>query len=187
MQIILSNRGHEIQVDDWNYAWLSQWRWYVSNGYATRWEGRNQGVAVSSRITILMARLVLGNFLGRALLPKPQEIAEHQDRNTLNNQEHNLRLASYGTNGMNRAKQRGINTSQYKGVCCCFEKYPSKPWIGSISLGDGTRKEQYFATELEAALWYDQMARQHHGEFARTNFQQVLFVGANYNAVRVKI
>jgi hypothetical protein len=162
MLIILSNRGHEIQVDDQDFAWLNQSRWYYHK-YVLRYEGP-QGF----RTIVRLAREVLAHKLNRTLLPWPQELAEHEDRNTLNNQRYNLRVATYSQNQANKIKLPGVHTSQYLGVSATGRVIT--PWVADIRF-QGQLFQKSFATELEAALWYDQMARQLHGEFARTNFE----------------
>lgn len=165
MQLIHSPSagGYEIQVDDEDYAYLSQYKWYVDTV-----SGRVFSIVRQRPTQILyMNREVLSRKLGRALLSWIQEQADHEDFNRLNNQRYNLRLSTPVENTAHRRKQRGTNTSRYKGVCFIEDR---TKWRASISIM-GKQVYMHFETELEAALWYDQMARQLHGEFARTNFE----------------
>lgn len=86
---------------------------------------------------------------------------DHIDRNRLNNLDSNFRLASESQNSINRAKQSGIYTSKFKGV----RLTRSNTWEARIKQFQiGT-----FSTEIEAALAYNQKAKELYGEFAYLN------------------
>jgi hypothetical protein len=92
-------------VDAADFQWLNQWTWRLDR-YAFRSErirGRHR--------TILMHRLILGLGWG-----DPRE-GEHEDRNRLNNQRSNLRIAERA--GLDNQQNRGPNansTSGFRGV-----------------------------------------------------------------------
>jgi len=91
---------------------------------------------------------------------------DHIDGNELNNQRANLRIATRSQNLANGAKHAdGLNP--FKGIC--FDKSRGK-WISKICVNYKQINLGRFVTAEEAALAYDVAAKEHFGEFARTNF-----------------
>lgn len=94
-------------------------------------------------------------------------LVDHKNGNGLDNRFNNLRTATTQQNGFNSKTGYKNKTSKYKGVGLRQSK--KRCWRATIDIGK-TRITKSFYTELEAALFYDEMARLHHGEFALTNF-----------------
>lgn len=100
---------------------------------------------------------------------------DHEDGDGLNNQRANLRLATRSQNKHNHRLGRG-RTSQYVGVSYLdptkpqYAKYAARPYKAYIKLGNKQKHVGFFATEEEAALARDAVARELHGEFAVLNF-----------------
>ncbi len=88
---------------------------------------------------------------------------DHIDGDTMNNRSANLRVCTHAQNMRNRRKHKG-GTSAFKGVCKA-----QNGWAAEVSSGGVRIRKSGFATELEAALFYDAAAIHLHGEFARTN------------------
>jgi hypothetical protein len=106
-----------------------------------------------------MNRFILGCLSG--------EHGDHINHDTLDNRRGNLRKATPQQNAQNMRPRKG-GSSQYKGVS--WHKSTNN-WQAQIRLGG---KEVYlglYATEQEAALVYDEYAKQHFGPFAHTNFE----------------
>jgi len=156
MKKIKLTQGKFALVDDEDFEELNQYKWHVNfqrgRWYAVRWAPRNKD---KRRTKIHMHREIL----------KPSKTMEvdHIDRNGLNNQRHNLRVATKGQNMMNRP---AWGTSKYKGVY--WHKENCK-WAAHIYV----KKTQHFLglyeNELEAALAYNCAARKYFGEFATVN------------------
>ena len=108
MKEIILTKGKVALVDEANYNWLNQWKWYASRGsntwYAVRTSREN-----GRRIEICMHRKILGLEFRDGL------ITDHINRNGLDNQRENLRITNKSGNAHN-SKLPISNTSGYKGV-----------------------------------------------------------------------
>lgn len=159
MKQIQLTQGKVALVDDVDYERLNQHRWCAKKSGATWYAVRMVGKD-GKQMTLYMHREILG-------LTANIE-TDHKDGDGLNNQRHNLRLATTAQNQRNQKKQKG--TSQYKGVYWYQgkTKWCAQIWIAKkrVSLG-------IFLSEIDAAKAYDNAAIKHFGEFARTNFQNV--------------
>lgn len=96
MKEILLTNGDKVKVDDCDYQYLSQWKWYSSEGYAISNEGRKK-----------MHRLVMDAKAG--------ELVDHIDRDKLNNTRANLRIIDKEGNIHNQ-KKRSDTKNNYKGT-----------------------------------------------------------------------
>ncbi len=97
------------------------------------------------KITIYMHRVIMD-------APSGMEI-DHKNLNGLDNQKHNLRVATRAQNSRNAAKIRGRKcTSQFKGVS--WKKRDSK-WRASITVGGKARHLGTFDSEEQAAIAYN--------------------------------
>jgi len=125
--------GHAL-VDDEDYERLSKYTWRLhSKGYATRSSSTN------GKETRLM--------MHREILETGEFQVDHVDRNKLNNQKDNLRIATNSINQFNKGKQKN-NTSGTPGV---FWDRSKNIWRARIQL-DGKRIELgRFKTVDEAA------------------------------------
>jgi AP2 domain len=90
---------------------------------------------------------------------------DHKNRDSLDNQQHNLREATAGQNSANRAA-KGI--SKYLGVSWSGPR--NSQWIASLKKDGHIYRLGGFRTEEEAARAYDRAAVKFHGEFANLNF-----------------
>lgn len=150
-------QGKVAIIDDEDLPLVSQHKWYAHACRRTFYATTN--IVVPGKRTILrMHRLILA--------AKPGQEVDHIDGDGLNNRRANIRLCLQSQNAMNHRKKLN-SKSMYKGVTM----YPRKsPWQANIAV-NGTRIYLgSFTSETAAALAYDEAARLHFGEFARTNF-----------------
>ena len=150
-------QGKVALVDDKDYEYLNQWKWYASRRrywYAVRTQYIN-----GKPSTIFMHRLILQT-------PKGME-TDHINHNGLDNRRCNLRICTHTENTRHQQKQARVKSSQYKGV---HWQKDIKKWQACIRVNMKSVYLGLFTSEIGAAKTYDKAAKKYHGEFARTNF-----------------
>ena len=138
-------------VDASDHEWLSQWTWWLHNGYAAR---RGKSGMIYMHREILQA-------------PRGKDV-DHINRNKLDNTRLNLWVCTRGENARNRSKQRG-RSSRFRGVS--YSKACGK-WGATIGFEGKSIWLGYFTDEEEAARAYDRKAVELFGESARLNFPE---------------
>ncbi len=146
---------YSVQVDDEDYDWLMKYKWSViiaTNGLyaAGSVDGKN----------ISMHRFILG-ITDRKL------VADHVDKNGLNNQRSNLRIATWFQNNSYRQSAKN-SSSKYLGVSRISK---SNKWKAAIGYNNQNIYLGVYSTEIEAAKVYDKKSIELHGEFATLNFK----------------
>lgn len=151
MKTIPLTQGKFAIVDDEDYEWLMQWKWYAHKN------GNNNYMAARRKKykAILMHRTIMD-------APSDKQV-DHFDHNKLNNQRTNLRLCTNSQNCQNRISQRG--SSQYKGV-----RWNKNRWMARIGINGKLIYLGLFINEVKAAKAYDKAAKESFGEFAYLNF-----------------
>jgi hypothetical protein len=147
-------QGKFALVDEEDYEYLMQWKWYYAKGYAVRMGSQPK------RVAILMHRIVL-----ERMGFKDFESSDHINRQRFDNRRANLRPVSLEQNNMNRGKQKN-NTSGYMGVS--WHKQ-GKKWRVRFRADGKYRSLGLFDDKKEAALAYNEAAKKCHGEFAVLN------------------
>lgn len=153
MKLIPLTQGKFAQVDDEDYDYLMQWKWYAIPKRRTTYARSSETLKSPS---IRMHRLIMK--------PPPELQVDHIDGNGLNNQKSNLRWATHSQNQFNRKSRMG--SSRYKGVY--FHRI-AKKWVAMISENAKRKWIGTFETEEAAAEAYNRAAIKYHGEFARLN------------------
>ncbi len=146
-------------VDDEDYDYLMQWKWFAAKDKNTYYAKRNQVVAEikfgEKRTTLSMHRIIMKTPIGMEV--------DHRDHNGINNRKKNMRNCSHMHNLQNKISI--IGTSQYKGVY----KRGCK-WIAAIRHNRKIRHIGIYLSEETAAKAYDEKAVECFGAFAHTNF-----------------
>lgn len=147
-------QGFKAIVDDEDYEYLNQFKWYVVKGQKTKYAVRYE----SPGKALLMHREILS-------ATNPSEFIDHINTNGLDNRKLNLRFCTQAENQRNRGKQRN-NTSGFKGV---FWNKGVCKWIPAIRVDGRMIALGCFDCKIQAAKAYNAAALKYHGEFAYLN------------------
>jgi hypothetical protein len=157
MKEIKLTQGKVALVDDENYEYLNQWKWHGHKDrgiwYAIRCQKEGNKIK-----RIAMHRVILKTPLNM--------VGEHINHDGLNNQNANLRNATFSQNQHNKRSAKN-STSKYLGVHYFKRRFiKSQIRFNGVNIYLGT-----FMTEEMAALAYDVKAKELFGEFANLNFK----------------
>lgn len=156
MKYIQLTQGKKTVVDDADFDYLNQWRWYYkkqvdgNGGYAAR----NTIDTNGKRGTIRMHQQLAASL--------PGDRVDHEDGDKLNNRRNNLRGADVFQNQWNRKKQSG--SSVYKGVTWHKKE---KKWRAQIQVNKRKIVLGRYGSEHEAGMAYLKAAREYFGEYAK--------------------
>lgn len=148
MATIELTHGKIAIVDDEDFDWLAQLSWAHHSGHATT--GVNG---------VHMAKLILQVGTETKVM--------YRNDNPLDNRRANLLPGSVSNKCQKNHKAKTPKSSRYKGVSWRKDR---KVWTAHIQLNGRLKYLGYFKWEKDAALAYDDAAREHFGQFARTNF-----------------
>ena len=148
-------------VDDADFEWLNQhkWHYHLSNGDRTGYAMR--GISRGSKI--LMHRVIAKTPLGME--------TDHINGIGIDNRRCNLRICTAAQNQHNYRKPKHGRSSKYKGVTYRKDRH-ARPWQAQIHLRGRRVWLGCYATEKQAALAYDEAAREHYDIFAKPNFAE---------------
>lgn len=153
MKEIILTQGKIALVDDEDFDYLNQFKWYYQKGYAARKKMNKH---------ILMHRDIL---LYHNILKFDKQIIDHIDHNTINNKKENLRICTNSENSRNQIKNKN-GTSKYKGVDW---KHREKKYRARICVNYKNIHLGFFEKEKDAARAYNEAAVKYHGSFANLN------------------
>jgi hypothetical protein len=164
-----SGKGLYAQVDDEDYEYLTQWKWNIGRPWnipgkePQRYAKRRTWIpGIGSGPYVVMHRVVMGITDGNVLI-------DHIDRDSLNNQKSNLRIATWSQNMSNVGpKKKG----KYKGVEKVVYKTNQGDKIAWRARCMKDRKGYYGSfckTEEEAALSFNELCKKLHGEYVYLN------------------
>lgn len=181
MKEIKLTQGKVALVDDEDFDYLNQWKWFAkksgNNFYASRgvFSGKYSKGGHPIATTFQMHRELMQT--------SDNMLCDHADRDTLNNQKYNLRNCTKNQNGANKPSAKN-STSKYLGVSFRknITKYKTragqkvsitKRWRATIKINHKCIHLAYFPLteqgERDAALAYNTAAKKYHGEFANLN------------------
>lgn len=146
-------------VDDFDYEYLSEFKWYLHNaGYAVRDQYLGRVNGKKKKKCILMHRVINDT---------PDNMhTDHKNGNKLDNRKENLRACTMGQNMCNVKARTNKVHSKYKGVSW---DYKNKKWHVKITKDKKTINLGRFISEVEAGVAYNKAALKHFGEFALLN------------------
>lgn len=152
------SQGKSAIVDEDDYDFLMQWKWYLSNrGYATR------DVVHKWRNPRIVQKIAMHKVIMKS---DDRQWIDHINRNSLDNRKSNLRFCTQAQNVMNVGIYKNKKSSKFKGVFRRGEGGTYRAIIGFkrkiINLGT-------FENEIDAAKAYNDAAKKYFGEFANLN------------------
>jgi len=149
--------GEYVKVDDEDYVFLSQYKWNLwQRGilkYAVTTVPNENG---GKRKTVKMHRMIMQ-------VTDPKIKVDHKNGDGMDNQKLNLRFGTTSQNAMNKKAHK----NRYKGVH--IKKYGTRIVYVATCTKDGQSYRRARMTEEEAALAYNEMAKELFGEFAHLN------------------
>lgn len=152
MQTIPLSQNKVAIIDDEDFRWISQTKWFCHHGNA-----ETKRTIGGRRVIISMAREIMKCPEGR--------VVDHINGDKLDNRKTNLRICTQAENTRNRGMS-AHNSSGFKGVT--FNK-GVKRWIACIRLNGKNKHLGCFDSPEDAARAYDMAAEKNYGQFARTN------------------
>lgn len=164
MKLIPLTQGLFSMVDDEDFDRANQFKWHAVKKGNTFYAGR-------------ALRMPDGHWidykLHRFLLDAPDGVpVDHVNRNGLDNQRANIRLATVRQNVWNSCGHNG----KTKGVTRYTDR-KTRIWQATIHIGGRKKFIGSFNSEIEAALAYDKAAIALRGEFAFLNFPEQTLLG----------
>lgn len=146
-------KGHVVLFDEEDIVIFNKYNWYIHNN-----EKYKRVIHDINKKRLYFHREIMG-------VTDNNIIVDHINGNPLDNRKENLRLSDKSTNGMNRPKNKN-NSTGYKGVVW----YPvSKTYSAELMVKGVRYRKHGFKTAKEAAKKYNELAIEHHGEFAKLN------------------
>lgn len=149
MKKIILTKGKVALVDDEDFEYLNHWKWQANKSKNTWYAIKSHGGK--------MHQLIIN-------IPNGFEI-DHKDRNGLNNQKSNLRIATRAQNNANQIL-RSDNRSGLKSVC--WHKRIKK-WQVRLQVNGKRFHLGYFNDKNEAAKIYNTKAKELLGDFVFIN------------------
>lgn len=166
MKEIPLTQGKVALVDDEDFNYLNQFKWHYhhskhGHGYGARGVNKNK-----QRKVFLMHRVIMG--------VNQEMYIDHKNNNGLDNQKSNLRICTQSQNCMNKVQKKSTLTSKFKGVSVHTNTNPNpnRYYIARIKVNKKRIHKLFPPTkegEIQAAIWYNEMAKKHFGEFAVIN------------------
>ncbi len=161
MKKIQLTQGQIALVDDEDYNYLMQWKWF-----AHRKNSKTTFYAVRTCRENGQKTLRMHNVIANRYIKKDYTELDHRDRNGLNNQKDNLRISTRGENMHNTPNHgkclKGVNKhilkyKTKKGDEKVYIKYRARITVNkkTISLG-------YFKTEKEAHMEFLKASKKHY-------------------------
>lgn len=171
MRHIKLTKGYVTMVDDEDFELLNRFKWYSDvkpNGVYPSRKISTDGFSTSIRMHYYIIDVPEGC------------VVDHIDRNPLNNQKNNLRVASHSQNSRNRTKSKSKTTSKYLGVY--WDKVNSV-WKSQLRIKGMRINGGQYHNEEEAALAYNKYAKIYYGEFANLNIVKEPTKGHSENII----
>ena len=159
MKTIPLTQGKHAVVDDEDYVYLSQFKWYADKSANTYYAKRRvRLIRGGSQGTVNMHHAILGK-------PIRGMVVDHINRNGLDNRRINLRVVTNHVNLLNAGMFRH-NTSGYKGA---FYHKKGKRWYAQIRVNGKKIAVWSFDNPKDAAAAYNKLVEEYREPFFYKN------------------
>jgi len=158
--ILHTAQGYAYQIDAEDADKVIGIKWHTDNGYLTHTVTKRTEAIFNQPAgsAVKMHRWIMD-------APKDMQV-DHINHDRSDNRRSNLRLCTQSENNCNKPSWAG--QSRYKGVSLRKDS-PHKPWRAIVYYGGRKHCLGSYKTEEEAALAYNEAARQYQGEYAVLN------------------
>ena len=158
MKEIKLTRGMVALVDDEDFDWLNQWKWYADKGrrtyYAVRSVWKN-------------GRTAEKHYMHREIMKAPLNMqVDHISGNGLDCQKHNMRVCTAGQNNMNQRKHTEKCHSRFIGVSLNKRR---GTWYAYINMNGKRKNLGVYTDEVQATIARNLASYKFFGEFAHQN------------------
>jgi hypothetical protein len=128
MKCIQLSKGEQAIVDDADFDYLNQWKWYLgAHGYAVRQVFNKDKYTKLAHAMRYRANEIV--YMHRLVNDTPEGfVTDHINQNPLDNRRQNLRSVGKSINGLNRGRPQN-NTSGVKGVY-----WQANAWVAELKL-----------------------------------------------------
>ena len=153
-------KGKVAIVDDADYDWLNQWKWYATNPAGKGWRAQRDSGGRKSKVRLAMSRVIMG------VNPGDSRVVDHINHNSLDNRRENLRIVTVTQNNMNVRGHRDSETGE-KGVHI-NKSSQTNPYRVQIQADKKRLHIGCYPTMEAAKCAYRHAAMTMHGQFACT-------------------
>ncbi len=161
-EVKISKTDKVALVDDEDYKLVSQYTWHLATA------GRSDKVLYARAHDEFVDKKSKSIFMHKLITKTDRHTRiDHKDRNGLNNQKYNLRIATSSQNSANRIKT--TSKTKYKGVKINESHIIGISFLAYIGFQKKTIYLGAFSTEEAAAGAYNRAATKLFGEFALLN------------------
>lgn len=173
-------QGFKTIIDDIDYEKVKRFKWRIHKTKHHRY-ARTSLWNKGKQIHLYMHQLIMGqksNLITDHIDRRHYLLTDHIDGNGLNNCRNNLRMVTHIQSTANSRKSQKNNCkSNYKGISFM----PSlKKWRAVVRTKNEYHYLGLFNHEIEAAIAYNDKAKEIFGEFAKINqIDPSYFIGAN--------
>lgn len=162
-RLIYLTRGFATVVDDDDFGWLSAFEWRAVRHRDAYYAERTVKEPRSDGTVRYSCRQMQREILDPERAVPRHILADHIDRDTLNNQRYNLRLADYSTSNLNRGLPNRANPRNTTGYRWVLRTTPPGAFRVMVRRMEGGRKVLYtagrdFADVHEAAAAANEIA-----------------------------
>ena len=145
MKKIKLTKGYFATVDDEDYAFLTQWKWFAQKMKHTVYAARKPWLSGGKgKSTKIFMHRVIANV-------QPSMQTDHKDGNGLNNRRENLRSVTRQDNMLNRARWSKGCASKFRGV---YLDKRDGSWFSAITVNGKSTYLGRFRKEKDAASAY---------------------------------